>query len=209
MKAYPISYRATAGGYGANIAQNALQRWLAQQKQSTATYTAAEEPLREAVQMFQTGGSYGEGQRALLRDEAKQAMAEAMTSQVASGMSSGSLATSTAMRAKSDLAKNLAGVEDVRTQFLTQALQALSGLRGQRAETLANLVDPTYAPYMSYLGQQEAIQAQEAANVLQANLARKQTYMQTEAQKEIARIQANAAASSGSTSSTNLYNFKY
>jgi hypothetical protein len=44
-------------------------------------------------------------------------------------------------------------VEDVRTQFLTQALQSLSGLRGQRAQTLATTQDPTYAPYMSYIGQ--------------------------------------------------------
>lgn len=142
----------TQQSYGRSVAQSALQRWLSTQRQARGMFGSAEKPLRESVQMFQPGGGYGAGQKELLQEQARQAQAEALSSQVATGMSSGSLATGTGLRVKRDLATGLAGVEDVRTQFLTQALQSLSGLRGQRAQTLATTQDPTYAPYMSYLG---------------------------------------------------------
>lgn len=206
---YTFSYKPGTGS-GDIAHRDALSRWLSRQRTATQKFASAEKPLREAVNMFQVGGGYGEGQRALLQDQAKQALAEAMTNQVASGMSSGSLATSTALRTKSDLAKNLAGVEDTRTQFLTQALQALSGLRGTEAQTIANLVDPTYAPYMSYVSGANAAAAQQAAATLSANAALKSNYMQTQAQKEVARIQSDTQKSLANTgSSTNLYNFKY
>jgi len=157
------------GGYGEGVAQNALNRWLSTQKQAKGMFGSAEQPLQQNVQMFQPGGGYGQGQAQLLQDQARQAQAEALSSQVASGMSSGSLATGTGLRVKKDLAQGLAGVEDTRTQFLAQALQSLSGLRGQRAQTLAQTQDPVYAPYLSYLGGQDAQASQQAMNVVQAN----------------------------------------
>ena len=132
-------------------AQNALQRWLDQQRLSRQQFTAAEEPLRQAVEMFQPGGGYGRGQATLLREEARRAQAEATAQQVASGMSSGSLATGTKLRTERDLATGLAGVEDVRTQFLQQALANLSGLRGQQAGLTAQVTDPIAVPYLNYL----------------------------------------------------------
>ncbi len=138
--------------YGEGVAQQALTRWLNTQKEAKGMFMGAEKPLQESVQMFQPGGGYGQGQAQLLQDQARQAQAEALSSQVATGMSSGSLATSTGLRVKKDLAQGLAGVEDTRTQFLTQALQSLSGLRGQRAQTLSATSDPVFAPYLSYLG---------------------------------------------------------
>jgi len=131
--------------------QSALQRWLDRQKQAQAQFSAAEQPLQQAATMFAPGGSYGAGQRAILEENARQAAAEAASNQVASGMSSGSLATSTGLRVKRDLAQSLAGVEDQRTQFLTQILSALSGLRGTQAQTTAATVDPTLAPMLGYL----------------------------------------------------------
>ena len=103
--ALPYTFVAGRGEYGQGVAQNALQRWLDQQRRSRQQFTAAEQPLRQAVEMFQPGGSYGRGQAALLREEARRAQAEATAQQVASGMSSGSLATSTALRTKRDLAQ--------------------------------------------------------------------------------------------------------
>jgi len=166
--AYTFNYN-PQGGYGERVAQSALSRWLSTQKQAQGMFAGAEQPLQQNVQMFQPGGGYGQGQAQLLQDQARQAQAEALSSQVASGMSSGSLATGTGLRVKKDLAQGLAGVEDTRTQFLAQALQSLSGLRGQRAQTLAQTQDPVYAPYMSYLGGQDAQAAQQAMNVVQAN----------------------------------------
>jgi hypothetical protein len=151
--ALPFSYEPQADVTGRSVYTNALQRWLNQQKTAGTQFTAAQQPLQQSVQMFQPGGGYGAGQSALLEEQARQAQAQALSEQVASGMSSGSLATGTGLRVKRDLATGLKGVEDTRTQFLAQALQALSGLRGTQAQTTASLVDPTYAPYLGYLGQ--------------------------------------------------------
>lgn len=149
--ALKYSYRPQADVVGFGTAQSALARWLDQQKRSQEQFTAAQQPLQQAVQMFQPGGGYGQGQQTLLREQARQAQAEATTRQVASGMSSGSLATGTRLRTERDLATGLTGVEDVRTQFLNQALQALSGLRGQQAGLTAQVSDPTFAPTLGYL----------------------------------------------------------
>jgi len=139
-------------GYGANVAQTALSRWLGTQRQAQNMYGQAEQPLQQNVQMFQPGGGYGQGQAELLQEQARQAQAEALSSQVASGMSSGSLATGTGLRVKRDLATGLKGVEDTRTQFLAQALQSLAGLRGQRAQTLATTQDLVTAPFFVLFG---------------------------------------------------------
>jgi hypothetical protein len=136
---------------GISTANQALQRWLGQQQQAQSQFTAAAKPLEQAVGMFQPGGGYGEGQKALLEEQAKQAQAQALANQVASGMSSGSLATGTGLRVQRDLAQSLAGVEDTRTQFLAQALQALSGLRGQQAGTTAAVTDPVTSSFLPYL----------------------------------------------------------
>ena len=149
--ALKYSYRPTADVSGYGTAQNALAQWLKRQKESRTQFTAAEQPLRQSVQMFQPGGGYGRGQATLLRDEARRSLGEATTQQVASGMSSGSLATGTKLRTERDLATGLAGVEDTRTQFLNQALTNLSGLRGTQAQTTAQTADPTLAPTLGYL----------------------------------------------------------
>jgi len=146
---------------GISTATNALQRWLDQQRTATKQFTAAAKPLEQAVGMFQPGGGYGAGQRSLLEEQAKQAQAQALANQVASGMSSGSLATGTGLRVQRDLAQGLAGVEDTRTQFLAQALQALSGLRGQQAGTTAAVIavsvesEPTTSRIAGVQGQEQ------------------------------------------------------
>ena len=168
-----IRYTATAPSKtaGGQVYAGSLARWLAQQKAAQEQFSAAQAPLQESVQMFQPGGGYGAGQKALLEDQAKQAQAQALASQVASGMSSGSLASSTGLRVQNDLSKNLLGVEDTRTQFLNQALQSLSGARQTQAQTTATAVDPTYNAYMSYLNNLMQVQSQEAQSVRQGNLA--------------------------------------
>ena len=159
-----------SGGSGRGVAQSALQRWLGTQRQARGMFTGAEQPLQQSVQMFQPGGGYGRGQAMLLQEQARQAQAEALSTQVSTGMSSGSLATGTGLRVKRDLAQGLAGVEDVRTQFLAQALQSLAGLRGQRAQTLSATQDPVSMPYLSYLGGVESRASQEAMQRIQANV---------------------------------------
>ena len=155
------------GSSASGMYQSELQRWLDQQKQAQTQFGAAAEPLRQSVEMFQPGGGYGEGQKMLFRDEARQAQAEATTQQVASGMSSGSLATGTGLRIKRDMATSMAGVEDTRTQFLNQALQMLSNLLGTQAQTTAGVNNPAYAPYMSGLANADTAAAHFASTPTQ------------------------------------------
>ena len=150
---------------GRGTYQTALAGWLSRQKKAGAQFSAAEQPLQQAVQMFQPGGGYGRGQETLLRGEARRAKAEATSRQVASGMSSGSLATGTGLRVERDLATGLAGVEDVRTQFLSRALESLSGLRGTQAQTTAATTDPTFAPYMGYIAARHGQAVQRTATM--------------------------------------------
>lgn len=173
-------------GYGTRVAQTALSRWLGTQKQARSMYGQAEKPLQQNVQMFQPGGGYGQGQAQLLQDQARQAQAEALSDQVATGMSSGSLATGTGLRVKKDLAQGLKGVEDTRTQFLAQALQSLSGLRGQRAQTLSATQDPISVPYLSYLGGQDAMANQQAMEVTRNNANMQMAYMRNKNQNKTA-----------------------
>jgi hypothetical protein len=96
-----------------------------------AYFNPAKNTLEEMIKLFRQGGGYGAGQNAIIDAQANQAQAKAASDAVASGMSSGSLATSTGTRIASDTAKAKLGVEDTRTNFLAQAMQALSSLYGQ------------------------------------------------------------------------------
>lgn len=156
-----------------SIYSNALERWLASQNESRQLYGQAAQPLQESVQMFRPGGGYGAGQIAILEDEARRARAEALSNQVASGMSSGSLAASTGLRVGSDLAKAKLGVEDTRTQFLNQALQALSGLRGQQAGQAGSVYDPYTSTYMGAILQERGLDQALIEAVQNASLTRK------------------------------------
>ena len=135
------------------VYSSALNRWLAQQAESKKAYKTAEQPLSETVQMFQKGGGYGAGQISMIEDEARRAKAQALADQVASGMSSGSLATSTGLRVASDASKAKLNVEDTRTQFLAQALQALSGIKAQYAQQAGSVYDPFANTYMGVKAQ--------------------------------------------------------
>lgn len=147
------------------VYQSALQRWLEQQQRATQLYAGAEKPLGETVGMFQPGGGFGAGQMALIEEEARRTRAGALAEQVRTGMSSSSLATSTRLRSAADVTKAKLGVEDVRTQFLAQALSQLSGLRGIQAGQVATTAEPYTPSYLGALTTQQGIRAQELAGI--------------------------------------------
>ena len=158
------------------IYDSALQRWLKQQKESAGIWKTAEAPTAQKVNMFQPGGGYGAGQNVLIEDEARRAKAEALSNQVATGMSSGSLATSTGLRVGSDMTKAKLGVEDTRTQFLASALSELSGLRATRAGQVSSAQQPGFDSLISSLSNIFGVRqgsadsaAQLAAKISQAN----------------------------------------
>jgi hypothetical protein len=94
-------------------------------------FNSSKNALEEMVKLFRQGGGYGAGQNAIIDEQANQTQAKAASDAVASGMSSGSLATSTGARIASDTAKAKLGVEDTRTNMLAQAMQALSNMYTQ------------------------------------------------------------------------------
>jgi hypothetical protein len=96
-------------------------------------FNPAKQTLQDMINLFRQGGGYGAGQNAIIDTQANQAQAKAASDAVASGMSSGSLAASTGARIAGDTAKAKLGVEDTRTNFLAQAMQALSQMYGQYA----------------------------------------------------------------------------
>ena len=204
-----------------NDYNTALDRWLQSQNQAQQQFRTAAEPLKQAASMFAVGGGYGAGQRSLLEQQAKQAKSEALLNQVNSGMSSGSLATSTGLRVNQDLSQGLLGVEDTRTQFLNQALQALSSLQAQQAGTTAASQDPFFNTYLgastAQRGQnidasnaarqfqlQGTAQKQDAANA-QKQLNLQQQQLDLEKQKLAAASKSTGTSSSGSSGSTGSY----
>ncbi len=192
----------------------ALGRWLARQNQSRQTFNQAAQPLQQNIQAFQPGGSFGAGQIATLEDEARRAGALATSQQVASGMSSGSLATSTGLRISSDLTKAKLGVEDTRMQFLARARESLAGLRGQEASQVGATSDPFFSTFQSSkatargqdisafnTAQNRALQRTQLAEA--RKVADKQYQLQVKqfevAQKELDLKRKNKAAGSAST----------
>lgn len=162
-----ITYTGTHPGRKITPAyESALQRWLKQQKRATGLYARAEEPLVETTEMFRPGGGYGAGQIALIEEEAKRAKAEALAEQVATGMSSGSLATATGLRVGRDVTRTKLGVEDVRTQFLQQALGQLAGLRGTQAGQVATTAEPYTPSYLGALTAQQQSETQEMTGAM-------------------------------------------
>lgn len=138
--------------------QSTLGRWLTRQQESQTQFRQAAEPLGEAKGMYAPGGTYGAGQRVIIEEEARKARAKALSGYVASGMSSGTNVAGMQTRVAGDVTRAKLGVEDVRTERLTDILTRLSGLRATAAGQKGAAVDPTYAPYMGSLTSQAASQ---------------------------------------------------
>ena len=190
----------------------ALNQWLARQRQSQQQYAGAAAPLQQNIQDFQPGGAFGRGQVAMLEADARRAGAAATTQQVASGMSSGSLATSTGLRINSDLSQAKLGVDDTRMQFLAQARQALSGLQGQQAGQTASTYDPYFNTYQGNKVQQRGqdlgyYSASANRNVQQQQLAaaKDQADRQYQIQTQQLKLAEKELAQKSSSTSTGGY----
>ena len=190
----------------------ALNQWLARQRQSQQQYAGAAAPLQQNIQDFQPGGAFGRGQVAMLEADARRAGASATAQQVASGMSSGSLATSTGLRINSDLSQAKLGVDDTRMQFLAQARQALSGLQGQQAGQTASTYDPYFNTYQGNKVQQRGqdlgyYSASANRNVQQQQLAaaKDQADRQYQIQTQQLKLAEKELAQKSSSTSTGGY----
>lgn len=124
----------------------ALSRWLGRQKQMTTEFGLAEQPLLETKALYAKGGEYGAGQRGIAEEQFRKSRAEALHNLVASGMSSGSLATGINIAARGGLEQAYRNIEDIRTERYSDALSRLSTLRAGLGQLYGTVQEPSYAP---------------------------------------------------------------
>ena len=132
-----------------DLYKSALQRFAERRAQARTDFLGAETPLQERVGMFQPGGGYGAGQRAIIEQQAKEALGAGQTSLVQTGMASGSTMAGLHGLVSAKAGEMELGVEDVRIENLSRALEALSNLRGAAAGTLLAAQEPGFEPVAS------------------------------------------------------------
>jgi hypothetical protein len=106
--------------------QKGLQSYSSMMNQSLA-------PLQQQMQAYQSGGSYGQGQRQQAQENVAGGVANDMAQGVASGMTGTNIARGLQTRAGSELSKLYGNIEDTRNQLLNQAT-------GNYASTYANMM---------------------------------------------------------------------
>lgn len=162
--------------------KEALGRYAGRRKEAKAGFLGAEAPLEEAVEMFRPGGKYGAGQRALIEKQGRKTYAGGLSNLIATGMGSGTNVAGLRARVGADVGEAKLGVEDVRIDRLTQALELLSQLKGQAAGALAGMQEPSYAPYVGALTSAYGAYSGEVSDAIsratQYNLAQKQMAQQ-------------------------------
>ncbi len=137
----------------------------ANKARETASTEIAPE-LTQTADMYAAGGSYGAGQRDILRRNLKASSAQEQAANVSSGMSSGSAASATRSRYGKSLASGEMQIEDTRTDKLSTALQAVAAAKEARTgrmvgayTTTAQLVQGYKEPTMSDFASAEELQA--------------------------------------------------
>jgi hypothetical protein len=130
---------------------DALSRFMEQQKQMRRDYVAAETPLTTARALYEKGGGYGAGQRALIEEEGQKTRAGVLARMVSSGMASGTNIAGTNVAIGRGMTTQKLQVEDVRTERLGDILKSLSALRGQAAGVMGTTREPDYSSYLGGL----------------------------------------------------------
>lgn len=151
---------------------SALERSQSRYNQMIAEMNAAKEAvggvpseLTDVAEMYKKGGTYGEGQRALLREELGKGTAAEQAALVSSGMSSGSMAAASRGRYARNLATGYSQIEDERTKQLASALTAVAAAKTERGSrlgaaytTTAQLIGSYKEPTVSEFASAEEIQ---------------------------------------------------
>ena len=159
-----------------------LARYKSMMGEMQQAKVAAEKPIAEeygeVADIYKTGGEYGAGAKARVRDIAAENLAKSSAALVSTGMSSGSMATATRAMYGRDVTRGIQDFEDVRYERLGTALQAVAqakearGIRiGQAYSTTAQLAGSFQEPSMGSFANQEAISAQASAS--QRSIAKK------------------------------------
>jgi len=205
-----ITYRGLPSTFGTETAikqsgdvvgglySSALSRFAARLQEAKTDFGKAEAPLAEAVGMFRPGGEYGAGQKAIIEQEAKEALGAGQTSLVQTGMASGSTMAGIHGLVSSEATKQFLGVEDVRTENLANALTALSNLKASAAGALltAATQEPSYAPVAGFEATKVGALSQLATAKLGAHASLEAAQMGAEASMFGSKASAEASIAS-------------
>ena len=130
----------------------ALDRIAAQRAGVLERFAGAEKPLQEVAGLYAPGGQYGEGARASIEAQFKQALAASQTSLAQSGMHSGSMMEGIRTGMTGEKTRLLQGVEDTRQDRLGGILQQISGLRAAGGATVGAMQDPSFGGFIGPTG---------------------------------------------------------
>jgi len=165
-----MAYVSQSARYEVGLARS-LSRYKSMMDDMQQAKAEAQKPVAaefgEVADIYKTGGEYGVGAKENIRDIAAQNLAKSSAANVATGMSSGSMATATRARYSRDVSKGIQEVEDVRYERLGSALQAVAqakearGIRiGQAFSDTAKLAGSFQESTMGSFANQEVISAQ-------------------------------------------------
>jgi len=138
----PMQYFKEESRYMRDLYSSALKRFQEKVTQARTDFGKAEKPIQETVESFRPGGGYGAGQHAIIEREAREALGAGQASLVQTGMASGSTMAGLHGLVKARATEQTLGVEDVRTENLSNALMALSNLRASAAGALLTAQEP-------------------------------------------------------------------
>jgi hypothetical protein len=148
--------------------ESALGRYARAYKNALKEVTGAKQTagqaipaqLQELLTLYAQGGGYGQGQNALIDQQTKQQLANALQTMVASGMSSGTNALGLQQRVRNDATTQKLNVEDNRINNYAGALktganaemqkrQMLMTAYGLGANTSMAYNDPNFQSYLN------------------------------------------------------------
>lgn len=126
--------------------ESTLARWLNRQQQMGEQFGRAETPLQELKSYYAPGGGYGAGQQEIIEEEGRKTLAQGLHNLVATGMSSGSLATGLRAQVGRGITRGKIAIEESRAKQFAETLTGLSRLRAGFGQLLGTAQEPSYAP---------------------------------------------------------------
>lgn len=126
-----------------STAQDAYKKMIEEMQGAKEAAAVLPTEYTSIAEMFKAGGTYGAGQRAILEEQLKKGVALEQAALVASGMSSGTLASAVKGRYARGLATGYQQIEDIRTEKLASALGAVAAAKEARGVRLTGAYQTT------------------------------------------------------------------
>jgi hypothetical protein len=174
----------TGGGGVGSIIDSAysgsLRRYADASRQALDKLSQAESGYGAMIPSYAPGGSYGAGQKSIVRQNAAGALSQYQVGAIGAGMSSSTNAAGMAARIKRDATQAELGIEDTREDRYAAVVKGLADLRLSAGGIAGSLAanEPSYAPYVSTVANIYGMETGAATSRYAAGL-NAQTQMQT------------------------------